>query len=518
MSREYYITTPIYYVNDVPHIGHAYTTIAADTLARYHRARGHNTRFMTGTDEHGIKMARAAETQGLSPLELADKNVTCFKELWKKLNIENDEFIRTTEDRHEKRVQRIVEMLEEKDEIYLGKYEGWYDEGQEEYVSETDARENEYKSPINGKPLTRYSEENWFFRLAKWIPRLMEHIESNPDFIKPAERRNEVLSKLGQGVKDLCISRRKENLPWGVEMPNDSKHVVYVWIDALSNYYTGCGLPAIGDDFDNTAGEYWPADLHLIGKDILWFHAVYWPCMLMALDVELPKTIFAHGWWTSEGKKMSKSLGNFVSREVIEEICEEYGCDVFKYYLLRAVSFGSDGDFSQEKFQSIYNNELANGVGNLLNRTTNMVSRYFGGQLPEFESSIEEASGVIEAAADLRDSSDAIMKDCGFHRYIEKIMLLVTRANRFIEVTEPFKLAKDQSQKDRLAAILYTCTEAVRIVLSYLCPIMPEKSAAGLEALGGNKMVSLQEAEKWGVIKPGDTITKNPPMFPRKND
>ena len=516
MSNSYYITTPIYYVNDAPHIGHAYTTIAADTLARYYRSSGRNTRFMTGTDEHGIKMVQAAETKNVTPRQLADKNVVFFKELWKEMKIENDAFIRTSEPMHENRVKNIINTLLEKDEIYLGQYEGWYDEGQEEYVSETDARENEFKSPINGKPLTKYSEENWFFRLEKWVPRLVEHIENNPGFIKPKERRNEVISKLKLGVKDLCISRNKEKLPWGVEMPNDPNHVVYVWVDALSNYYTGCGLPEIGDEFDGQASQYWPADVHLIGKDILWFHAVYWPCILMALDVPLPKTVFAHGWWTSNGQKMSKSLGNYISKEVIQELCNDYSRDVFKYYLLRAVGFGSDGDFSHDNFKTIYNSDLANGIGNLLSRSTNMISKYFDGKLPEINTTIEEAADVISAAEELQKSSDLIMEDCAFHKYIDKVTNLINKANRFIEVTEPFKLAKDETQKDRLAAILYTCAESTRVALTYLQPIMPEKCAVGLDILGGQKGGLLSEAGKWGGLKPGDTIAKAEPLFPRK--
>ncbi len=516
MSETYYITTPIYYVNDVPHIGHAYTTVAADVLARYYRAAGRDVRFMTGTDEHGIKIAKAAENRGLTPLALADENVRHFKDLWDKLDLTYDDFIRTTEQRHEKRVRALIELLREKDEIYRGKYEGWYDEGQEEYVTETDARNNEYKSPINGKPLTRYSEENWFFRLSKWIPKLIEHIESNPAFIKPAERRNEVLSKIRQGVDDLCISRRKEKLPWGVEMPNDPDHVVYVWVDALSNYYTGCGLPAIGDEFDNAAGRYWPADVHLIGKDILWFHTVYWPCLLMALGVALPKTVFAHGWWTSEGKKMSKSLGNFISREVIEEICDDYGRDIFRYYLLRAVGFGSDGDFSRDKFRTIYNNELANGLGNLLSRTANMIDKYLDGALPASVDTPPEAKEVIAAAGALNETAASAMEDCAFHRYIETIMALVDTANRFIDATEPFKLAKDDAQKDRLAAILQTCAEAVRIAFTYLRPIMPDKTDAGLAVLGSAHAGTLSEAGTWGGIQPGKTIRKAAPLFPRK--
>ncbi|HUT02092.1 MAG TPA: methionine--tRNA ligase [Phycisphaerae bacterium] len=518
MSETYYVTTPIYYVNDVPHIGHSYTTIAADVLARYHRAAGRDVRFLTGTDEHGIKIVKAAAEKGMTPKELADQVVVGFQQLWVDLNISNDDFIRTSQPRHEKRVQALVARLMAADEIYLGKYEGWYDEGQEEFVTESAARENDYKSAINGRPLARYSEPSYFFRLSKWVPRLVEHIEANRGFVQPDARRNEVLSKLGQGVEDLSISRAQEKLGnWGVPMPNDPTHSVYVWIDALSNYYTALGLPEIGDARDGEAARYWPCDVHLIGKDILWFHAVYWPCMLLALDIPLPKCIFAHGWWTSEGKKMSKSLDNFISREQIAEICREYSRDVYRYFLLRAVTFGADGDFSREALRTRYNSELANGVGNLLSRTANMISRYFDGLMPPPGAALEEAGNVRGAADALIEAAGAAMAACRFDRYLDGVLGLVTATNRFIEVTEPFKLAKDPAQRDRLGSILYTCAEAVRLVLEYLRCVMPDTADAGLAQLGlpsGER--SLGEVGRWGVLEAGTAAGKAQPLFPRK--
>jgi len=411
-------------------------------------------------------------------------------------------------------VQRLVDA----DEIYLGKYEGWYDEGQEEFVTESTARENEYKSAINGRPLVRYSEPSYFFRLAKWVPALIEHIEGDPGFVQPVARRNEVLSKLHQGVEDLSISRQQERLGnWGVPLPHDPTHSVYVWIDALSNYYTALGLPEIGDGRDGEAKQYWPADVHLIGKDILWFHAVYWPCMLMALDLPLPKCVFAHGWWTSEGKKMSKSLGNFISREQIAEICREYSRDVYRYFLLRAVAFGADGDFSQDAFRTRYNTELANGVGNLLSRTTNMIARYFDGRVPEAVEAVPEAEPVRSAAAALIDTASEAMAACRFDRYLEAVGALVTATDRFIDETEPFRLAKDEAARPRLATILYTCAEAVRLVLLYLRPVMPEAAGAGLDRLGiaaGDE--PLAAAGQWGVLPPGSPTEKGKPLFPRK--
>jgi len=521
MSETYYVTTPIYYVNDAPHIGHSYTTIAADVLARYHRASGRDVRFLTGTDEHGIKIVKAAGEKDLSPKELADSVVVHFQQLWKDLEITNDDFIRTSSDRHEKRVQALVSEMVSRDEIYLGKYEGWYDEGQEEFVTESTARDNEYKSEINGKPLVRYSEESYFFRLTKWVPRLIEYIEANPHFVQPDSRRNEVLSKLKMGVEDLSISRQQEKLGgWGVPMPNDPSHSVYVWIDALSNYYTSLGMPEIGDEHDGAGKQYWPADMHLIGKDILWFHAVYWPCMLMALDLPLPKCVFAHGWWTSEGKKMSKTLGNFISREAIAEICEEYSVDVYRYFLLRAVTFGSDGDFSREMLKRRYNTELANGVGNLLSRTVKMIGKYFDGVIPQADEAEvgSDAQPVFDAATALIESAAPAMAACQFHRYLDALVSLVDATNRFIDVTEPFKLAKDESKRARLGGILYVCAEAVRLILTYLSPLMPASAAAGLSQLGvDGELASLAEAGRWGVLVAGTKTGKAQGLFPRKS-
>jgi methionyl-tRNA synthetase len=519
MRETYYVTTPIYYVNDVPHIGHSYTTIAADVLARYFRAAGRDVRFLTGTDEHGIKIVKAAAERGMSPKELADEVVVHFQDLWADLNISYDDFIRTSEERHEKRVQAMVRHLVDRDEIYSGRYEGLYDESQEEFVTESVARDNDYKSHISGKPLVRYSEDAYFFRLGKWVPRLMEHVESHPEFILPAARRNEVLSKLRQGVDDLCISRASEKLGgWGIPMPNDPNHSVYVWIDALSNYYTALGWPDVGDAHDGDHTRYWPADVHLIGKDILWFHAVYWPCMLMALDRPLPRCIFAHGWWTSEGKRMQKTLGNFVSRETIASICREYSVDVYRYFLMRAMAFGADGDFSRTALRKRYNNELANNIGNLLNRTLNMIEQYFGGKVPIPASVGAQEQPVLDAAEHLRDGATKLMEVCACHTYLDKVMDLVSATNRYVDTTAPFKLAKDESQRERLGTILYTCVEAVRIVLMYLSPLMPDTMAAGLAQINWKAPPgrTIEELASWGQLPPGGQTQKGQPLFPRK--
>jgi len=519
MSETYYVTTPIYYVNDVPHIGHSYTTIAADVLARFFRAVGRDVRFLTGTDEHGIKIVKAADEKGLTPAELADSVVGQFQQLWEQLNIHPDDFIRTSQGRHEKRVQAIVQQLLDRDEIYLGHYEGWYDEGQEEFVTESAAKENEFVSAINGKPLVRYQEPSYFLRLGKWVPKLLAHIEADPDFIQPASRRNEVASKLSQGVEDLSISRLAEKLGgWGVRMPNDETHTVYVWIDALSNYITATGWPEIGDEYDGKSHRYWPADVHLIGKDILWFHAVYWPCVLLALGQPLPKCIFAHGWWTSEGKKMSKTLGNFISRETITELCDEYGRDVYRYFLMREVPFGADGNFSRESLRNRYNGELANGIGNLLSRTTNMIARYFDGVLPGEGERTEAEAGVIGAAKELRATATAQMERCAFGAYIESINQLVRATDKYIDTNEPFRLAKDPTQRERLGTILYTCAQAVRVALEFLSPVMPEIAERGLAPLAGAGAVEgdLLDRTAWGSLPAGVTVTKSKPLIPRK--
>ena len=518
MSQTFYVTTPIYYVNDVPHIGHSYTTIAADVLARYWRSEGRDVHFLTGTDEHGIKIVKAAADRGMAPRALADEVVVQFVDLWRELNISYDDFIRTSQPRHEKRVQELVRRLLASDQIYLGKYEGWYDEGQEEFVTESVARESNYTGAISGKPLVRYGEPSYFFRLSRWVPKLVEHIEAHEEFIQPASRRNEVLSKLAAGVEDLSISRLLDKLGgWGVPMPNDPAHSVYVWIDALSNYYTALGAPAVGDEYDGKGDRYWPANVHLIGKDILWFHAVYWPAMLMALELPLPQCIFAHGWWTSEGRKMSKSLGNFISRETIATICREYSRDVYRYFLLRQVPFGADGDFSHDMLRQRYNGELANGIGNLLSRTVNMIERYFDSAVPAGRGDLPQAAEVRAAADALTAGVPAAFASCQFHTVLEGVLNLTGATNRFIEVTEPFKLAKDPAGRERLAGILYTCAEAVRIILLHLRPFMPETADRGLAQLGWQATGEPPSAlGRWGRLPPGAKVAKAEGLFPRK--
>src|SRR4051812_16312613 len=335
-NRKFYITTPIYYPNAEPHLGHVYTTLAADAIARYHRLTGDRTFFLTGTDEHGIKMVKTAAEQGIEPQQLADRVVAVFENLWKELHVTHDDFIRTSSDRHKSAVAKIVGKLLLKDDIYLGSYEGWYDEGQEEFVTETEAKQRQFLA-FNRKPLVRYKEPTYFFRLTKYSPRVLEYIEQNPQFIQPDSRRNEVISKLKAGVEDLSISRA--TLKWGIPLPHDPGHVLYVWIDALSNYISALGY---GTDEEAPFRKFWPADVHLIGKEILWFHTVYWPAILFSLNIELPKQVFAHGWWTAEGRKMSKTEGNFIDLEKLRTVIANHSLDSLRYYLLRAAPFGSD--------------------------------------------------------------------------------------------------------------------------------------------------------------------------------
>src|SRR4051794_5061845 len=334
-NNTYYVTTPIYYPNGDPHLGSVYTTVICDVLARYHRLLGAETYFLTGTDEHGTKMAKAAAAENSTPQALADKYSKVFADLWEELEITNDDFIRTSEARHKQAVQKIVQKMLATGDIYLGAYEGWYDEGQEEFVTETEAKTNEYKSAVSSRPLTRYTEPTYFFRLKKYAPRVQQYIEQHPEFIQPEARRNEVLSKLKQGVEDLSISRA--TLKWGIPLPNDPGHVLYVWIDALSNYITALGY---GTGDDGKFRKYWPANVHLIGKEILWFHTVYWPAVLFSLGLEQPRQVYAHGWWTSEGRKMSKTEGNFIDIGRLRGVIEKHSLDALRFYLLRAAPFG----------------------------------------------------------------------------------------------------------------------------------------------------------------------------------
>lgn len=509
MSNTFYITTPIYYPNAEPHIGSVYTTIAADALARYHRLLGQETYFLTGTDEHGMKMAKAAAEQGITPKELADRVAAVFIDLWKELNITNDNFIRTTEGRHKQAVQEMVRRMLSTGDIYLGSYEGWYDEGQEEFVTETTAKENNYKSPISGRPLMRYKEPSYFFRLSKYAPKVLEYIEAHPHFIQPESRRNEVLSKLRAGVEDLSISR--STLKWGIPLPNDPEHVLYVWIDALSNYITALGYASADE---GKFKKFWPADVQLIGKDILWFHTVYWPAMLMSIGVEPPRRVVAHGWWTAEGKKMSKSLGNTIDLPRIRQVIQTYSLDALRYYLLRAGPFGSDLDWTAADFAKAFQ-ELSNVLGNCLNRTIKMIGRYRGGVLPPAGELEEIDRNLIAQIDKLGGELAGAYERCELQQAALLPLELARATNGYIDATAPFSLAKDPAKAGRLDTVLNLSAQAVYRALAGFLPILPHKAAEGLQQLGialaGQRLPDLLAA----TLPPGQKLGEGKPLFPR---
>jgi methionyl-tRNA synthetase len=506
--NSFYVTTPIYYPNGEPHLGSVYTTTICDVLARYHRLLGEQTYFLTGTDEHGTKMAKAASEAGVEPLALATKYADIFRAVWKELRITNDDFIRTTEPRHKSAVQNIVRKLQENGDIYLGAYEGWYDEGQEEFVTETEAKANEFKSKISGRPLTRYSEPSYFFRLTKYVPRIVEIIEQRPDFIIPVSRRNEVLSKLKVGVEDLSVSRG--TLKWGIPLPNDPAHVVYVWIDALTNYITALGY---GSSDQSKFDTFWPG-VNVIGKDILWFHTVYWPAILLALGVDVPRQVVAHGWWIRGGKKAGKSTGGITTLPEIRELVAKYGLDALRYHLLRAAPFGADLEWSQEEFDKAYN-ELANVVGNCLNRVVKMIGRYRRGALP----AAGERDSVDQNVVELTRALPQSLADAYAKMELQQVALLpveLARAtNGYIDATAPFTLAKDPSKASRLDTVLNLSAQAVHRALAALLPVLPEKAAAGLAQLGvdarGKTLKDLFSTE----LPAGQKLGEGEPLFPK---
>ncbi|MFZ5877693.1 MAG: methionine--tRNA ligase [Nitrospirota bacterium] len=498
----YYITTPIYYVNDVPHIGHAYTTIAADVLARHHRLRGDDVFFLTGTDEHGQKVHQAATRRGVSPQQHVDELVGRFQELWKRLDISNDDFVRTTQARHTAVVQDVLTRLRDRGELYQQTYQGWYCLPDERFWADDDVVDG--LCPECRRPVERLAETNYFFRMSKYQRRLLQHVETHKDFIRPESRRNEVLGFLAQPLNDLCISRPKARLPWGVPFPFDDTFVTYVWVDALVNYISIPGYATDSARFD----RWWPATVHLVGKDILTTHAVYWSTLLMALDLPLPKTIFAHGWWTVDGEKMSKSRGNVVDPGAVTA---EFGVDPFRYFVLREVPFGQDGDFSRDALIGRYNSDLANDLGNLVSRTLTMIERYAGGRLPG--QGPDDGFEELVAAADREvDNSLAAFQ---FHRALQEIWVVVDRANRYIESSAPWSLAKDPAQRVRLDDVLYALAETLRHVARLISPFMPGTSRAIADSLGLSQVPNCGPVT-WGYLAKGQQISKPPALFPRR--
>ncbi len=507
MGKKFYITTPIYYVNDIPHIGHAYTTIAADVLARYRRLTGYDVFFLTGTDEHGQKVEKSAVSQGLKPKELADKVVVRFKELWKKLNISNNDFIRTSEPRHYTSVQNIFKKAMDNGDIYLGEYEDWYCTPCESFWTSMQVEGG--LCPDCKRPVEKLKEESYFFRLSKYQEPLLRYYEENPDFIMPETRRNEIISFVSEGLKDLSVSRT--SFSWGIPVPGNSSHVIYVWFDALTNYITGVGYPENMEMF----GNFWPADVHLIGKDILRFHAVYWPAFLMSAGIEPPKRVFAHGWWTVEGQKMSKSLGNVVDPY---EVTDRYGVDQFRYFLLREVPFGLDGDFSHAAMVHRVNSDLANDYGNLLNRTLNMIKRYLGGRSPAKGNLTDREHRLVGDIKNALSELDERMERLEFHRALETIWGVINAANKYIDDTAPWTLAKDKGKKDRLGTVLYSVLEAIRISTIFVFPFMPgsaEKIWEILRLPGSVGDMRIPENVEFGQFPEGVDLPERAIVFPR---
>ncbi|MBN1581972.1 MAG: methionine--tRNA ligase [Anaerolineae bacterium] len=510
MSKPFYITTPIYYVNDEPHLGHAYTTVLADVLARYARLRGDACFFLTGTDEHGQKVQNAAQEREITPQAQADEMVVRFQDAWDKLHIVYDDFIRTTEPRHVHVVETILQLLWDKGEIYKGEYEGWYCVPDERFWTEKDLVEG--TCPECGRAVERLVEANYFFRMSQYQEWLIDTITANPSFIQPEHRRNEVLGYLRRPLGDLCISRPSSRLQWGIPLPFDHDYVCYVWFDALINYVTAAGYLADDTRFE----ELWPSVIHLIGKDILTTHAVYWSTMLQAIGLPQPQAIFAHGWWISDGLKMSKSRGNVVKPL---DLAEVYGVDAFRYFLMRDMTPGRDANFDQERIGRRYQADLANDLGNLLHRVVNMIGRYNEGRIPE-PGGLAERECAVQARclALVTDALDRV-NALAVNDALAEVMAVVGEINRYLEQTEPWKLAKHQSTDDacraRVAAILYAAAEALRLCSVLLSPVLPERMAELWRRLGWQPPAALHQALGWGNLQPGMPVVAGPPLFPK---
>ena len=493
--KPFYITTPIYYVNDKPHIGHAYTTILADVVARHHRNSGKDVFFLTGLDEHGQKVQQAAAQRGVDPKKHCDEMAPRFLELWKRLHIQYDDFIRTTEKRHTDTVKKILQNVYDKGDIYEDSYEGLYSVSEERFITEKEAESGHYRD------IKKLKEKNYFFKMSRYQEKLIEHIEQNPMFIQPAHRKNEVLGFLKSPLSDLCISRPKSRLNWGIELPFDSKYVTYVWFDALINYVSALGLNSEEEKYKS----FWPVNFHLIGKDILTTHAVYWPTMLMSAEIKLPTSIFAHGWWMSDQSKMSKSLGNVIDPL---ELIESYGVDPVRFYLMKEMVLGHDSNFSMDSFIKCYNSDLANDFGNLLSRVSNLVNKFYNGSLVEGEDLSEDGLAIKKNAKETINEVSMLMDEMKINDAIERVLQFVRNVNKFLELTAPWKVVKTDLK--RAGRILFTAAESLRVIALLFSPIMPNRTKSVLNILN-----SKNKAVYWGGLEVNGKIKTHEPLFPR---
>lgn len=521
MAKEtFYITTPIYYPSGNLHIGHAYSTVAGDVIARYKRMQGYDVRYLTGTDEHGQKIQEKAQKAGKTEIEYLDEMIAGIKQLWAKLEISNDDFIRTTKERHKHVVEQVFERLLKQGDIYLGEYEGWYSVPDETYYTESQLVDPQYengkiiggKSPDSGHEVELVKEESYFFNISKYTDRLLEFYDQNPDFIQPPSRKNEMINNfIKPGLADLAVSRTSFN--WGVHVPSNPKHVVYVWIDALVNYISALGY--LSDD-ESLFNKYWPADIHLMAKEIVRFHSIIWPILLMALDLPLPKKVFAHGWILMKDGKMSKSKGNVVDPNIL---IDRYGLDATRYYLMRELPFGSDGVFTPEAFVERTNFDLANDLGNLVNRTISMINKYFDGELPAYQGPLHELDEVMEAMAlETVKSYTESMESLQFSVALSTVWKFISRTNKYIDETTPWVLAKDDSQKDMLGNVMAHLVENIRYAAVLLRPFLTHAPKEIFEQLNINnpQFMEFSSLEQYGVLTEPIMVTGQPkPIFPR---
>ena len=501
--KKFYITTPLYYVNDEPHIGHAYTTILVDVISRIHKMNGEDVYFLTGTDEHGQKVQEAAEKRNVTPLNHVNEYVNRFKSVWKKLNINYNDFIRTTEKRHTDKVKDILNLLKNNGDIYMDEYKGLYSVSEERFITDKEAEEGIFRQ------VKTLKEKNYFFKMSKYQNQLIKHINSHQDFIKPESRKNEILGFLKKDLNDLCISRPKSRLSWGIELPFDNKYVTYVWFDALLNYITAIGWESDIKKFN----YYWPADYHLMAKDILTTHCVYWPTMLMACNISLPKAIFAHGWWLIDDNKMSKSVGNIIKPL---DLADKYGVDALRYYLMRNMVLGQDASYSFNSFKERYNADLANDYGNLVNRIFILIKKYYNNYIPEpgnyDKFDLEVISKTKKLVIEINHAYDVLK----IHEGIENTLNLIRTVNKFFEIKTPWKSVKENNdQKSESATTLYIAAEILRIASCFLYPIMPSKAGSIIQALNNHPNEQYDYNTSFGILKPNNKLDDIKNIFPR---